>query len=166
MAKTLRKYFDKTLLGTVDGKKIYLTAPSWDCGWYWGFGYLGNCNCHYHVDGLKCIEKWVKGSDGNNYQTIENVNLHEGFIRHFDEGSFIVKDDKDIWTLAELFETFYRLKGIAEVYGRGGSHYTTNPCAELIKNEVEVNRINEELLPAIFEEIYKILDKYTYKYSK
>lgn len=22
------------------GEKIFLEEPSWDCGWYWGFGYL------------------------------------------------------------------------------------------------------------------------------
>ena len=22
------------------GKKVFLEHPSWDCGWYWGFGYL------------------------------------------------------------------------------------------------------------------------------
>lgn len=39
--------------------------------------------------------------------------------------------------------------------GRGGSHYTTNPLKELIKNEEEVKRINEVVLPAIFLEIEK-----------
>ena len=56
--KTLINYSKKTFIGTVDGEKIYLSAPSWDCGWYWGFGYLGNNNCHYHVDGLKKEEKY------------------------------------------------------------------------------------------------------------
>lgn len=23
-----------------DGEKVFLEEPSWDCGWYWGFGYL------------------------------------------------------------------------------------------------------------------------------
>jgi len=42
--KTLREYPKKTFLGISEGEKIYLTAPSWDCGWYWRFGYLGNVN--------------------------------------------------------------------------------------------------------------------------
>lgn len=62
-----------------------------------------------------------------------------------------------MWTICELFKTAYALKETAEVLGRGGSHYTTNPCAELIKNVDEVKRINEVVLPQIFEEIYKIL---------
>ena len=51
----------------------------------------------------------------------------------------------------------YDYKDAAEVYGRGGSHYSSNPLANIIKNEVEVKRINDELLPAIFKEIKNIL---------
>jgi len=150
---TLSNYPAKVLLGENNGEKIYLSAPSWDCGWYWGFGYLGNRNCHYHVEGLKKIEKYNFEKSVREY---EFVNLYDGFKKHFGD-TFTVKLDKDIWTLAELFSTMYDLKNIAEVYNRGGAHYTTNPCASLIKNSAEVHRINTVVLPAIFEEIYKIL---------
>lgn len=154
--KTLSNYKEKIYLGTVDNEKIYLSAPSWDCNWYWGFGYLGNRNCHYHVEGLKNIEKY-------NFEakafTCERVNMFDGFKKHFDD-SFIVKDDKDVWTLAELFESFYTLKEYANFCHTGGSHMSTNPCKEILKNEVEERRINDVLLPQIFEEIYKVLTKY------
>ena len=26
-------------LGVLDGRGIALRRPSWDCDWYWGFGY-------------------------------------------------------------------------------------------------------------------------------
>lgn len=148
--------YSKIKLGRVDNETIYLSPPSWDCGWYWGFGYLGNRNCHYHVDGLKKIQTYNAKKQVWEY---EFVDLHEGFKKHFGE-SFIVKDDKDIWKLAELFETFYTLKEAAEVLGRGGSHVTSNPCASVIKNLDEVKRINEVVLPSIFKEIYIILNKY------
>lgn len=153
--KTKRNY-PKIYLGTHDNEKIYLTPPSWDCDWYWGFGYLGNRNCHYHVDGLKTIKEY---NFEKQYWSTERVNLYDGFKKHFGD-SFIVKDDRDIWTLAELFETFYSLKNIAEVYNRGGSHMSSNPCKDIIKNAEEYKRINEIVLPQIFEEIYKILNKY------
>jgi len=133
--------YNKIKLGEVDGVSIYLSPPSWDCGWYWGFGYLGNKNCHYHVSGL-----------------FKDTNLYEGFKNHFGS-SFIVKNDKDLWTLCELFRTFYYLKDAAELFRVGGSRYTMNPIVDLIKNENEVKRINEDLMPLIFEEIYKILNK-------
>lgn len=132
------KSYPKIKLGIVDGDPIYLSPPSWDCGWYWGFGYLGNKNCHYHIDGLS-----------------KDCNLFDGFKKHFGESLKI--DDKNLWILAELIQTFYSLKETAEVLGRGGSHYTTNPIADLIKNTDEVKRINEVVMPALFEEIYKIL---------
>ena len=137
---TLSNYPKSIFIGINDGEKIYLSAPSWDCGWYWGFGYLGNRNCHYHVDGLNAKE---------------NINLFDAFKKHF--GSSLVVRDSQLWTLCELFKTFYALKETAEVLGRGGSHFTTNPCSELIINKDEVTRINTIVLPAIFEEIYKIL---------
>ena len=137
--KTKRQYKQKTFLGINNGKKIYLTAPSWDCGWYWGFGYLGNKDCHYHVDSME-----------------KDVPFYEKFEKHFGS-TFIVRPSQK-YLIAELFKTFYSLKETAEVLGRGGSHITSNPCKEIIKNESEVKRINEIVLPAIFDEIYKILE--------
>lgn len=134
--------YKKVLLGKVDGENIYLDPPSWDCGWYWGFGYLGNRYCHYHVDGL-----------------MKNTNLFAGIKEHFDKDTFILKSDREVWIFAELFATFYTLKKTAEVLRRGGSHYTNNPCKEIIINGAEVERINKIVLPAIFKEIYKLLDK-------
>lgn len=154
--RTLSDYPKKVFLGKHDNKSIYLTAPSWDCGWYWGFGYLGNKNCHYHVDGLKKIETYDFSKSVWQY---EFVNLYDGFKKHFGD-SFVVKDDKDVWTLAELFATFYPLRETAEVLGSGGSHYTSNPAKDIIINKDEVERINNVVLPQIFEEIYKILAKY------
>ena len=155
--KTIRTYKHKTLLGQVNGENIYLTSPSWDCDWYWGFGYLGNKNCHYHIDGLKTIETYNFGKKCFEY---EFVNLYDGLKRHFDEGTFIVTKDKDIWKLAELFASFYLLRKTAEMYHLGGAHYTSNPCKDLIKNDIEYQRINNEVLPVIFDEIYKILESY------
>lgn len=138
--QTLSNYPKSIFIGINNDEKIYLSAPSWDCGWYWGFGYLGNKNCHYHVDGLNAKE---------------NINLFDAFKKHF--GTSLVVRDSQLWTLCELFQTFYTLRQSAEVLGRGGSHYTKNPCSEVIKNTDEVSRINSVVLPAIFEEIYKIL---------
>ncbi len=143
--KTISNYPDKFYLGKSGGERIYLTAPSWDCGWYWGFGYLGNKNCHYHVDGLS-----------------KNSDLFDGFKKHFGD-TFIIKNDSDIWLLSELFETFYHFKKFAEVYHIGGSNYTNNPLKEIIKNGAELKRINEVILPHVFEEIYKVLNKYKSK---
>ena len=141
--KNLENKLQKIQLGTVDNESIFLSPPSWDCEWYWGFGYLDNKNCHYHLSELS-----------------KDYNLFDGIKKHFGD-SFIIKDDNDIWTFAELMQTFYNLQEAAEVFGRGGSHYTTNPCKDIIINKNVVTTINNIVIPAIFEEIYKILNKYT-----
>lgn len=151
--KTLREYPAKFHIGNHDGQNIYLSAPSWDCGWYWGFGYLGNSQCHYHVDGLKTRE-WYD-TEKKCFRS-ERRSLYDGFREHF--GSSLKITSKDLWTLCELFTTFYVLRETAEVLGRGGAHQSTNPLAELIKNPAEVERINGTILPAVFDEIYKILE--------
>jgi hypothetical protein len=134
--------YPKLLIGVHNDEKIYLSPPSWDCGWYWGFGYLGNKNCHSHVDGLK--------KEGN-------TNLFDAFKNHF--GKSLVVRDSALWTLCELFETFYTLKEAAEVLGRGGSHMSSNPCKDVIINVDEVTRINTVVLPAIFASIYELLER-------
>jgi hypothetical protein len=149
--KTLRNYSKMYIGTTEDNEKIYLSPPSWDCGWYWGFGYLGNNNCHYHVDGLKKQETYKNGR-----RETEFFNLYDGFKAHF-KNDFIIRESH-IWALSELFETFYTLKKTAEVIGRGGAHYTSNPCKDVIKNPEEVERLNKIVLPAIFDEIYKLLE--------
>ena len=42
--------------------------------------------------------------------------------------------------------------------GSGGAHCTTNPCAELIMNHDEVRRINCKVIPALIDEMYKVLE--------
>lgn len=137
--KTLRTY-QKVYLGQNDNEKIYLTPPSWDCGWYWGFGYLGNQHCHYHVNGLN-----------------KDKNMHDAISEHF--GDSLIIRPSDLWTFAELFKSFYTLKESAYILEKGGAHLTTNPCEGIIINTMESERINKVVLPAIFDEIYKIIDR-------
>ena len=134
------KWTGKFLMGQVDRYNIYLSAPSWDCNWYWGFGYLGNRDCHYHLDGIN-----------------HNKNMYDAIIEHFGDTLTISKED--LWTFCELMKSAYALTETAEVLGRGGSHYTDNPCKDIIMNTVETTRINTVVLPAIFDAVYDMLTK-------
>lgn len=128
-------------IGNNDGQRIYLTRPSFDCNWYWGFGYLGNRNCHYHLDGI------AKG---------ENINFYDALKKHFG-ASFIVKGDA-VWKFAEIVLTIYTLKKTAELFHLGGSHMTTNPAADTLKAKSDWEKeINEVLIPRQVEELYKLL---------
>ena len=162
MAKLLNEYPDKIYLGKMNNKSIYLYKPSWNCNWYWGFGYLGNSTCHFHVSSLREKVTYFRDKDDIPRREIVHKGLFFGFKEQFDKGTFIVKDDKDIWVLCDLFETFYKFKDVAAISRYGNANITDrNPCYDYIKNDDLYHRINEELFPHIFDEIYKILLKYS-----
>lgn len=137
------KFEDNIFMGESGGLEEYLVAPSWDCDWYWGFGYLQNEGIHHHLDKLN--------KDKNMFDAIKDY--------YGDTLNDVLKEDKKLWIFCELMQTFYTLKETAEVLGRGGSHYTTNPIKELITNQKEVERINKIILPALFDEIYKLFNQ-------
>lgn len=141
--KLLNDYPDKVYLGTsLDNEELYLYKPSWDCDWYWGFGYVGNKNLHTHLNSLhpdKVIWK------------LKEV---------FQQNSFIIKEDKDYWLFCECVTSIYQLREIAELFYRGGSHITVNPIKEDLQNLELYNKINSELIPKLIDEMYKILNKY------
>lgn len=126
----------------------YLEAPTWDCGWYWGFGYIegfrGNVvndtrqASHQHAEDF--MSKWFTEFNGSNPVLSETTFTQA-------EG----------WTLSELFKTFYTLKESAELLGRGGSHITTNPLAELLTDKAYTEKINTVYIPAVTAKIIEIL---------
>ena len=145
-----------------DGKAmIYLSKPSWDCGWHWGFGYLGNRNEHYHLNAYKQKNHYLKLADGSHRLITEarNMNMYDALLVDYKLNPLLLgKKDAfghypKLYIFCELAKTAYALKETAEILGRGGSHMTTNPCAELIKNPQEVDRINHTVLPALFNAI-------------
>ena len=163
--KVINKFGNHYLLGIKDGKKQYLQAPSWSCGWYWSFGYIHEYTndrrpknskdiaCHYHWDDR------IVGKQ-ETYDCEKQCWLGGKYYHHLNQNksfSETVLTDAESWTLAELMSACYKLKTMAEVLGKGGSNLTINPCQEVIKNKEEVKRINEVVLPELFKEIDKIL---------
>ena len=145
---------DVYLLGRdADGEWIWLEAAQWDCGWYWGFGYVEtyqdphgkrpekarDISSHSHWDGLV-------GKHGQDYYH------HLGDISGFES----VLTERESWELADLMKSFYRLRAVAEIYHMGNSHLTASVAVDL-KNEAACKRINEVDLPKIFARVYQIL---------
>ena len=64
------------LLGAdAEGTKYWLEAPSWDCGWYFGFGYVEtytNNNCP------------SKAADINSHQHFDSLFLNDSKVNAFD----------------------------------------------------------------------------------
>jgi hypothetical protein len=129
-----------------DNVAYYLKAPSWDCDWYWGFGYIqgyrkniiadGYHESHQHADNF--LSEWF--TEWNGSQPI------------LTETSFT---EKEGWILTELFRQFYQFREMAELYYRGNMHVTSSSLDWTDKAEAE--RINKEVIPKITNEILKIL---------
>lgn len=127
-----------------DGNKVYLQKPSWDCDWYWGFGYVqsyrphtSSMEGHTHFDSLFLTK-----------------DLHNSYLNYFTD---LTLDKNEIWTLLELMKTFYTLREYSDTINRGGSHITSNPLKDLIKNDEQYNHINKVVLPELYKEIHKLL---------
>lgn len=150
----LREYPKYVKLGTsshFDGD-VFIDRPTWDCGYYWGFGYLerwnarkGDIDFHSHID-----YEFGTNKDGR------RVYWYNGMQELLDQGD-VFDNDHQRWQFLEIVKTIYNLKMTAEVLGRGGSHYASNPLSDEIYNPIEVRRINEDLIPKLIDEMYKVL---------
>ena len=151
MKKEIKTFFGKKnyLLGIgEDNKKIWLVEPSWDCDWYWGFGYLEtytrrfgqtDIDMHTHFD---CLGKE------------KNQNYYDAFKEYFKETTLA---DNEIWKLCDYMKTFYTLRKTAELFRHGNSWYTGQATIEELKRTDIENEINKKMLPKLFEEIDKLL---------
>lgn len=149
---------DVYLLGSDShGINYWLEAAKWECDWYWGFGYV------------ETYQRNVKPSRAKDIDSHQHIN--SSFIGKIDDsGEYIANifycptlssttfTEAEGWKLTELFKTFYILKETAQMFLHGGAGFSSNPLRTLLENKTEVDRINKIILPALFAEIYKILE--------
>lgn len=157
MKKRTEEAFGKEvyLLGKDEyGILYWLCEPSFDCNWYWGFGYISSY------------------TDNDNPKWARDICTHQHFQMFLDgiHGNFYVDawkyffnestlSDEEVWHLMELMKTAYALKEMAAIYHRGGSNISKPICKKLLINTDKEKEINEILLPKIFEEIKKLLSE-------
>ena len=157
---------DIFLLGRgTDGKLMWLEAPKWDCGWYWGFGYVEtytnsnnpekakDIDCHRHFDGLVGTQEYYDTEKGC-WRKGEYVhNIYDS--PHLIETTFTSADG---WKISELFKQFYLLKDMAEFTHRErpGCHLTTSPVDHGNMKEW-YDHINKVMIPKITAEIMRML---------
>lgn len=110
---------------------LYLDPPKWELDRCWSWGFLQNKTIYKRIDTL------VPGE--------------------FQE--YLLPKYQDLeYTILELFDNFYTLKRYAEVCYRGGSLYKRLPALQkFLQSDEEHRRINEEVIPKIFDELYKVL---------
>jgi hypothetical protein len=161
MNKTVKKIIAKEvnakgnfLLGKdADGVKYWLAKASWDCGWYWGFGYVQTKDSHEHIDSSFLGKLSFYNTEKKVWDYTEYIhNIYD--TPRLTEVTFT---ESEGWVLSELFFTFYTLKKAAEMWHTGGAHITTNPLLTLLKRPEEEKHINENLMPKLFAEVSRIL---------
>lgn len=122
-------------------EKIWLTKPKYSCGWYWSFGYLGNKNCHYHLDG---------------YQNGRNINMYAALQTDYLLSPHIANN---LWSFCEQAQTIYTLKEAADVLYRGGANYTTNPLRNFIISNNHNDNLNMVVLPKLLQNFWDQFSK-------
>lgn len=166
--KKTDKAFNKKiyLLGQdKDGYNVYLEAPSWDCNWYWGFGYIetytretspstsSDINSHSHW-------KYCIVGKQEKYSITQKAWIKTDYIHHInDNPDFVstVLNDKESWELSELMKKFYILKNAAKLFHKGSAGVANGSINNKIQSMELYNKINHELMPIIFKRIDEIL---------
>lgn len=128
------------------GNFVYLTSATWDCDWYWGFGY---------------IETYSKNDIDEHrhfYDLFLKNNLYYSFKDFFSETPL---NDNEIYELLGYMKEFYTMSKYAELL-RFGNYITSRAISikeekNEEKNLKEYNRINKILMPELFNKIYKLL---------
>lgn len=118
---------------------LWLEEPRWDCGWYWGFGYVEEYTNHKQPQlskDVRCHTHWDS--------------IHKDNASPFKQTTFTTQEYDE---LKNLFEQFYTNRKLADSF-----HQT---------NEAEYNRLNKAVIPKITANIINILTdvrKFLYKY--
>ena len=153
------------LLGAFqDGHNFWLEEPKWDCGWYWGFGYVEtytnpwgpparDIESHQHYDGL-CFKKYEY------YDHKKGCFQRGEYIHVLSDRPDVVACsliEREQWFLSDLMKMAYTLRATAELYRRGNVYLTTHTLVPQLKRPDREKEINEIELPAIFAQIEKLL---------
>ena len=128
----------KILLFKKDNNRYYLRKPHFDCGWYWGLGYLATGRgSHLHFD------SYFKGTPFYDFS--------------FDDTPF-TQEEKYIIT--DYMRQLYRLREMADMLHLGNTHITGN--AKVLEqfaeqNTAEYKRICNVLIPTVWNALVDVL---------
>lgn len=167
LPKTKSHAFKKDiyLLGAdADGINYWLEAPSWDCGWYWGFGYVEtytnnkNPSISKDINSHEHIESSFMGKS-QKYDSTKGCFIDGEYIHNiYDSPRLSSKTftKEEGWELSELFNQFYFLKEAAANFGRGKCHIAETKAPKWENKELS-KEINEKHIPAVTARILEIL---------
>jgi hypothetical protein len=93
MIKTIKNKQHYFLGKNHDNENVYLIEPSWDCNWYWGFGYIQT-----YKDGVF--------SQYTHFDTLFITPQHDSHTNYTTYLKQSELDDKSIWLLCDYMHTF------------------------------------------------------------
>ena len=136
--KTTRAFGKNIFLLGVDeyNQKVWLEEPSFDCGWYWGFGYVERYTNNNDPS---------KAKDITSHTHIDTEFMFDGVIdvnRGLTQTTYTYEEGIK---LNNLFTQFYKLRRIADAAHR--------------KDDGLYKETNEIEIPIITKEIINILSK-------
>ena len=156
---------DVYLLGMgKDGTLYWLEAASWDCNWYWGFGYIetytrNECpNLSKDIQSYQHWDSFIVGKHESYNFEKKCWEMSRDYIHHLNDNPEFEKTvltDRESWKLAELMKRFYTLRETAELFHKGGAGISESD--DNLKNPEIEKEINEVLLPNIFSQVYDLL---------
>ena len=133
------------------GKKYYLEHPSWDCGWYWGFGYI------ITFTNNNCPEKSVDIDGLNHFDSMFlNKNEYGGDVFKKFFKKYTIEEDQ-VYELMDYMMSFYALRKAAEILDRGYSYITGRAKSDSLVDKEETAKINDVMIPELEERIIKLL---------
>lgn len=129
---------DKILLFKKDNNRYYLRKPTFDCGWYWGLGYLATGRgSHLHFDNYFKVIPFYDDS--------------------FNDTPFTQKEK---YIITDYMRQLYRLRDMADMLYLGNTNVTGDATAlELFReaNMAEYKRINNVLIPTVWNALVDVL---------
>ena len=133
-------------------ERVYLTGFKWDCGWYWGGGYLEyrtrnnrGWRMHTHFDSV-----FLNGKSPNNGHSIT---IWDDLKDLLDNATFSAEE---WWRIKDLYKQFYTLKEAAATFQHGGHCTSENRNPEEIKLGV-AETINTHIETVIIPELENTL---------
>lgn len=152
--KQINKFGTHYLLGiNHNGEYVWLEKESWDCGWYWGFGYLHTYTNNKQPERSKDISSHFHF---DSTFLNKNKSSRDAFKEYFKE---TVLTDSEIYELCDYMKTFYTLKSVAELFKHGYSWQTEKAKIEDLKSEEQRDLVNKVWLPEVFKRIEELLTK-------
>ena len=155
LKKKTSKAFGKKiwLLGQdEDGINYWLEEPSWDCGWYWGFGYIET----YTNNRAPGASKDINSHSHFSSMFMNKGGMEEEFKKFFKKTTL---SDNEIYELCDYMKTFYTLREVAELFKHGYSWQTSKAKIDDLQNQEQNDLVNKVWLPEVFKRIEKIFEK-------